>query len=244
MLRGLGRVAVVAAALLALGVMGTPAHASTESGNGTWVTATTSGWSHTVCGISAHYYGRCDVARIRAANPSINSQSLIHAGRSYWVPLGASRTPAPASPSAIGWVRPIGNACVTSGYGPRWGSFHAGYDLLRPWGMPIRAAASGTVIGAGWIHRGYGISVMIAHSGGIKTHYGHMSVEYVRPGQHITAGEIIGRVGNTGHIVSSNYSQPHPGSHLHFEVRRGSGIWPASINPGAWMLAHSARLGC
>jgi murein DD-endopeptidase MepM/ murein hydrolase activator NlpD len=94
---------------------------------------------------------------------------------------------------------------------------HEGIDLGAPEGTPIHAAASGTVIYAGWMG-GYGNLTVIDHGGGIATAYGHQSSIAVATGQQVTQGEVIGYVGSTGHST---------GPHLHFEVRvDGSAVDP------------------
>lgn len=100
---------------------------------------------------------------------------------------------------------------VTSEYGPRWGSFHAGIDVGAPEGTPIAAAKGGVVISAGSLG-GYGNLVVIDHGGGFSTAYAHQSRIAAREGERVGQGDIIGYVGSTG--VST-------GNHLHFEVRVG-----------------------
>jgi murein DD-endopeptidase MepM/ murein hydrolase activator NlpD len=78
-----------------------------------------------------------------------------------------------------------------------------------PEGTPIRAAASGTVIIAGWTG-GYGNYTCIDHGGGLSTCYGHQSGYAVSAGDTVSQGQIIGYSGNTGSST---------GPHLHFEVR-------------------------
>lgn len=97
--------------------------------------------------------------------------------------------------------------------------FHAGLDFAASYGSTIRAADSGTVIFAGW-YGGYGKAVIISHSNGITTLYGHSSELYVSEGQAVQKGQAIASVGSTG--LST-------GPHLHFEVRRdGTPVDPAN----------------
>lgn len=86
---------------------------------------------------------------------------------------------------------------------------HAGMDIAAGGGSPIRAAADGRVIRAGW-NGGYGRYTCISHGNRFSTCYGHQSEIDVYVGQHVRRGEIIGRVGTTGAST---------GNHLHFETR-------------------------
>jgi len=92
-----------------------------------------------------------------------------------------------------------------------FGGGHTGIDLMAPIGSPIRAAAGGTVIYAGW-YFAYGRIVDIRHSDGLITRYAHMQdfASGVEPGTAVAAGALIGHVGMTG--------RAH-GPHVHFEVR-------------------------
>lgn len=100
---------------------------------------------------------------------------------------------------------------VVSGFGIRWGRLHAGIDIAAGYGTPIRAAASGTVVSAGW-NGGYGNYTLIDHGNGLSTGYAHQSSIAVGAGASVSQGQVIGYVGNTGHSF---------GAHLHFEVRVG-----------------------
>jgi murein DD-endopeptidase MepM/ murein hydrolase activator NlpD len=112
------------------------------------------------------------------------------------------------SPSASGYVWPVLGP-VTSPFGWRWGRMHEGIDVGAPTGTPIRAAAAGTVIYAGWLG-GYGNLTVIDHGGGVATAYGHQSSLAAGSGAYVAQGQVIGYVGSTGHST---------GPHLHFEVR-------------------------
>jgi murein DD-endopeptidase MepM/ murein hydrolase activator NlpD len=111
-------------------------------------------------------------------------------------------------PSSRGLIWPV-NGPVTSPFGYRWGRLHAGIDIGVGYGTPIHAAASGTVVLAGWTG-GYGNYTCIDHGGGMATCYGHQSSYAVSSGAQVSQGQVIGYVGSTGHSF---------GAHLHFEVR-------------------------
>jgi murein DD-endopeptidase MepM/ murein hydrolase activator NlpD len=116
--------------------------------------------------------------------------------------------PGDTTPSAAGFIWPV-NGPVTSPFGMRWGRMHEGIDIAAATGTPIRAAAAGRVVYAGWMS-GYGNLVAIDHGGGVSTAYGHQSSIGVGNGQLVSQGQTIGYVGCTGHCF---------GPHLHFEVR-------------------------
>jgi len=128
----------------------------------------------------------------------------------------------------------IGSAEVTSGFGwrlhPILGTWlmHSGRDLAAPEGTPVVAALSGRVVSSGDAG-GYGLAIEIEHDNPRRrTLYGHLSELYVREGDRIRQGEVIGRVGSTGRST---------GPHLHFEMRMPQeGGWvavdPGELDPG------------
>jgi murein DD-endopeptidase MepM/ murein hydrolase activator NlpD len=87
---------------------------------------------------------------------------------------------------------------------------HSGMDFRAPTGTAVVAAGPGTVISAGW-NGGYGRMVEVDHGGGFTTRYAHLKSVAVKPGQKLTAGETVGRVGSSGRST---------GPHLHYEVRK------------------------
>src|SRR3974390_2974759 len=74
-------------------------------------------------------------------------------------------------------------------------SYHSGVDLRAPYGSPVRAAAGGTVVYAGW-YFAYGRIIDVQHSDGVITRYAHLS-EFAPgfvAGTPVHIGEIIGKV--------------------------------------------------
>jgi murein DD-endopeptidase MepM/ murein hydrolase activator NlpD len=122
--------------------------------------------------------------------------------------LAAAQGAGDTTPSSQGLIWPVSGP-LTSPFGYRWGRLHAGIDIGVPYGTPIHAAASGTIVLAGWTG-GYGNYTCIDHGGGLATCYGHQSSYAVSSGAQVAQGQVIGYVGNTGHSF---------GAHLHFEVR-------------------------
>lgn len=104
-------------------------------------------------------------------------------------------------------------ACVSSGYGARrsgGGAFHDGVDLYTRTPAPVYAGGDG-VIEAVETLRGYGRTVLIRHSGRVKTRYAHLSsyAEGLRRGARVRQGQLIGRTGRTGNATAV---------HLHYEI--------------------------
>jgi murein DD-endopeptidase MepM/ murein hydrolase activator NlpD len=121
-----------------------------------------------------------------------------------------------SSPSSSGLIWPAAGP-ITSPYGMRWGSLHPGIDISAGTGTPIKAAAGGRVIVAGY-SGGYGNLTVIDHGNGIATAYAHQSSLAAPAGQQVGQGQVVGYVGSTGFST---------GPHLHFEVRvNGSPVDP------------------
>jgi murein DD-endopeptidase MepM/ murein hydrolase activator NlpD len=132
------------------------------------------------------------------------------------LPPAPSGSVAVGPPSAAGLVWPV-HGTLTSGFGPRWGRMHEGIDIAGGSGTPIAAAATGTVISAGW-SGGYGQLVVLDHGDGLSTAYAHLSSIAVSAGQTVPQGSVVGGMGTTGSST---------GVHLHFEVR----VNGAAVNP-------------
>ncbi len=118
--------------------------------------------------------------------------------------------PVPASVSrpALSW--PL-RGVLYGHFGVRGGAHHDGIDIAAPEGSAVLAAADGTVIFVGK-QSGYGNVLIVRHEHGLVTVYAHNSAVLVREGAHVTRGQPVARVGQTGRTT---------GPHLHFEVREG-----------------------
>jgi len=120
------------------------------------------------------------------------------------------------------FVLPIDNTIkVTSVFGPRRMRMHNGIDLKVQKGDTIRSAFNGKVRIRGFERRGYGYYLVIRHSNGLETVYGHLSGFLVSENEIVHAGQPVGLGGNTGRST---------GTHLHFETRfLGQALNPSSI---------------
>jgi murein DD-endopeptidase MepM/ murein hydrolase activator NlpD len=123
---------------------------------------------------------------------------------------------------------------VTSSFGEREdpfngeGAFHAGVDISAAFGAPVRATADGDVSDA-QMGSGYGREVVLKHGHDVTTLYGHLSAIAVLPGQHVTQGQVIGYVGQTGRAT---------GPHLHYEVR----VHNVPVNPHKYLRTTFAQV--
>ncbi len=119
---------------------------------------------------------------------------------------------------------------LTSGFGARWGTLHAGLDIANAVGTPIYAASDGEVIASGPTP-GYGMWVKIRAADGTVTLYGHIDTTNVQTGQRVMAGDQIATMGNRGNST---------GPHLHFEVHLNG---TDKIDPMAWLGERGAPGG-
>jgi murein DD-endopeptidase MepM/ murein hydrolase activator NlpD len=121
----------------------------------------------------------------------------------------------PGSPPRLGY--PINQAPIEiSAFGMRFSEarnamrMHTGLDLIVTEGTPVLAAATGTVRLVDEVS-GYGLTVVVDHGGGWQTLYAHLFELAVKPGERVSAGQPLGRVGDSGRATTP---------HLHFEVRQ------------------------
>lgn len=147
---------------------------------------------------------------------------------------------------------PTRNPHITQHFGNRSGmylSYHKGTDfrVINDPNREIRAAQTGIVVESVttgeewfWYNNGwkrtvnykkgspFGNYIVINHNG-YFTLYGHLEQVHVNKGDHVKAGDIIGKGGNTG------YSQ---GAHLHFELRNGKNSSSAAMNAEPYFTTH------
>jgi murein DD-endopeptidase MepM/ murein hydrolase activator NlpD len=187
-----------------------------------------------------------DSASLRSGQ---TEKALLHSGRPGNVSVRAERSPAqpgeveaPPTRTDPETFDPLSDALfasspaparVTSAFGARADPFthreahHAGIDLSEPDGEPIHAVLGGVVRAAG-ARGGYGNAVEIDHGGGVTTLYAHASELLVSPGERVTPGQPVARVGHSGRAT---------GAHLHFEVRVGG----RAVDPARALRIYSRR---
>lgn len=119
--------------------------------------------------------------------------------------------------SVKGFISPVNVPC-NSPFGLRWGKWHQGNDYAAPVGTSVRTCLNGRVRYAQLNNGGYGNLVIVRHLNGLETYYAHLSSINVRVNDDVISGDIIGKVGTTGHST---------GPHLHFEAR----FFDCPINP-------------
>ncbi|WP_156288468.1 murein hydrolase activator EnvC family protein [Oceanobacillus salinisoli] len=116
---------------------------------------------------------------------------------------------------------PTDGGYISSGMGPRWGRSHNGTDIARTDRStipPIYSVLEGVVESASFNNGGYGNTVVIRHSNGMKTLYAHLSSISVSTGQKVSKGQKIGVMGSTGRST---------GIHLHLEAyKNGTRVDP------------------
>jgi len=98
-------------------------------------------------------------------------------------------------------------------------------DIAVDFGTPVSATADGLVIYSA-PHAGYGNLVIVYHSNGVTTRYGHLSKITVEAGQRIKRGEQVGHAGSTGRST---------GTHVHYEIREND----QPVDPATYLASKS-----
>ena len=125
------------------------------------------------------------------------------------------------------WVYPLDSVYLTARFGQYglWSSYHTGLDFNGNTGDQIHSIANGEVISASY-DGSYGNKTVVRLEDGTEIWYCHQTSFLVSVGDTVTAGEVIGTVGSTGHVT---------GSHLHVEVHPGGGD---AVDPYTAMQQH------
>ena len=171
----------------------------------------------TLAGITKKYKG--DLSEVLEYN-GLSKNATLAVGDIVTIPDGEITSTRSTSASATSAYKGGGGPSYSGYYthplpgGIKTQGIHGynGVDIGAPYGTPIVAAASGTVIISrdyGW-NGGYGHFIVIRHDNGTQTLYAHNSSNIVEVGQTIVGGQVIGYVGSTGRST---------GNHLHFEIR-------------------------
>ena len=155
----------------------------------------------------------------------VSQHLIIPGGKQLYSPAPVAAAPSSlknifsrGTASAIGkYVWPSVSRRITQYYSWR----HTGLDIGAKAGTPIYALDGGRVELAGW-SSGYGYNVIVDHGNGIKTRYGHSRKLYVKVGDRVEAGDVLGEVGSTGYST---------GPHIHLELK----INNAKVNPLSYL---------
>lgn len=170
----------------------------------------------TMWGIAQRY--QVTVAAMQNANPNTDPNRLKIGDRLH---IPSSRMTQPTAFQPARGISTGGNLAwpvsgtITSAFGWRQSGFHHGIDIANRMGTPIKAAAAGTVVFAGWKDV-YGRTVIIEHPDGKRTLYAHAEKILVCEQQKVSKGQTIATIGVSGRTT---------GPHLHFEVKIGDKVY-------------------
>lgn len=107
------------------------------------------------------------------------------------------------------------------------GRKHKGIDILAPIASPILSAKSGRVVFTGEDKKGYGFYIEILHPNNLRTRYAHLKKIWVRAGDWVSRGQMVGECGKTGNAAGAGVKP-----HLHFEILTSYG----PLNPTKELL--------
>jgi len=129
-----------------------------------------------------------------------------------------------------------------SGYtdenGNTYDHFNKGYDFGVPVNTPVETPVAGTVIQSGWAKDGWGFSVKIRDAEGNIHNFGHMNGSELKPGDTVTAGQLVGVSGDTADPLpdgTTTSSAPH----LSYDVKNAKGYF---IDPGKFISGNTGAV--
>lgn len=131
-----------------------------------------------------------------------------------------AKAPEATGVSTMRW--PVQGRVISAFGSNNGGKPNDGIDISAPKGTPIKAAENGVVIYAGDGLKELGKTILVRHSDGVVTVYGHVSAIDVKRGQEVKRGQQIASSGMSGAA-----KQPQ----LHFEVRKNS----KPVNPATYL---------
>jgi murein DD-endopeptidase MepM/ murein hydrolase activator NlpD len=161
--------------------------------------------------IASGNYGRefitlkSDRAELLDPNLETSEQTLLQGIMGAFTPQRYFEGPM-SLPAAANMTSPFGRKRSYNG-GP-FDHFHSGTDFAGASGTPVLAAASGVVAFAGALNV-RGNATIIDHGWGVFTGYWHQTDQYVKVGDSVTTGQVIGTIGSSGRVT---------GPHLHWEL--------------------------
>jgi murein DD-endopeptidase MepM/ murein hydrolase activator NlpD len=193
----------------------------------------------TLTAIARRY--RVSLAALVAANRLPGVEARIRVGQRLTIPRGrpaARAQPQPRVP--VDMVLAIPNldgldlpfewpveGMIISPFGRRRSGWHKGLDIKADLGRPVLASAPGMVT-VSRVEARYGNVIKIQHANDFVTVYAHNLRNFVRVGDRVDAGQVIGQVGRTGRATTY---------HVHFEIRHADSVY----NP-LYLLPQPPRL--
>lgn len=148
---------------------------------------------------------------------------------SPYAPQPSPANQAKRASNALSMFKSLGTETTSYGGSTKYEKFHPGVDIAAPIGTPIPATVGGQVTqivgGKKQGDPGYGNYVIIQDAAGNKYRYSHLSQSYVKLGQYVPRGTILGGIGNTGQTYSVSGGS---GSHLDIRIRDA---WNRYVNP-------------
>ncbi|TVR71089.1 MAG: M23 family metallopeptidase [Spirochaetaceae bacterium] len=127
-------------------------------------------------------------------------------------------------------VEGVGPERILSFYGDSRGGgsrIHEGVDIFAPRGTPLLATSDAVVFRVGWRDRGGNIVSLRDEERDLMIYYAHLEEQLVTTGQRVSAGDVIGTVGNTGNAI-------HTPPHLHIGIYQGG--WRGAVDPWEYLV--------
>ena len=94
--------------------------------------------------------------------------------------------------------KPVNHYRISQHFSPPSNPKHDGIDLAGRLNTPVYASHSGKIIYKGRKYRGYGKMILLEYNNSWATLYAHLNKIYVKPGQIVKKGQLIGAMGRTG----------------------------------------------